>query len=244
MAAATGYSNATIQRIWSAHGLKPHLTTTFKLSNDPDFVNKLRDIVGLYLNPPNRAMVLSVDEKSQIQALDRTQPALPLGPRRLETRTHDYVRHGTATLFAAMSVLDGRIISSVKQRHRHQEFLQFLKQIDRETPKRLRLHLILDNYGTHKHPVVREWLESRPRFHLHFTPTSSSWLNVIERWFADITEKRIRRGVFKSLPALERAIRSYIKQYNEAPAPIRWTAKAKNVLAKIERCKEALVTPH
>ena len=207
-------------------------------------MKKLRDIVGLYLNPPDRAVVLSVDEKSQIQALDRTQPALPLGHGYLETRTHDYVRHGTATLFAAMCVMDGRIISSVKQRHRHQEFLEFLKQIDRETPRRRQLHLILDNYGTHKHPVVREWLAAHPRFHLHFTPTSSSWLNVIERWFADITEKRIRRGVFKSLPALERALRSYVKEYNEDPAPIRWTAKAKNILAKIERCKEALVTPH
>ena len=244
MAQATGLSNATIQRIWEAHGLQPHRTATFKLSNDPDFVDKLRDVVGLYLNPPDRAIVLSVDEKSQIQALDRTQPLLPMGKGHPERRTHDYVRHGTATLFAAMSVVDGRIIASIKKRHRHQEFLQFLKKIDRETPKRLDLHLILDNYGTHKHPAVRQWLADHPRFCFHFIPTSSSWLNVVERWFAEITNKRIRRGVFKSLHALIRALRAYVTDHNRDPEPIQWTAKVKDILAKIEHCKETLVTGH
>lgn len=244
MAAATGLSPATVHRIWANHGLKPHLTETFKLSTDPHFVEKLRDIVGLYLNPPEHALVLSVDEKSQIQALDRTQPLLPMRKGYPERRTHDYVRHGTATLFAALSVLDGSVIASVKKRHRHQEFLEFLKQIDRETPKRLDLHLILDNYGTHKHPAVRRWLAKHPRFHLHFTPTSSSWLNIVERWFADLSEKRIRRGVFHSLQSLVRALQAYVRENNRDPEPIRWTAKANNILAKITRCKEALETGH
>ena len=244
MAAATGLSPVTVHRIWKDHGLKPHLTKTFKLSTDPKFVEKLRDIVGLYLNPPEHAIVLSVDEKSQIQALDRTQPLLPMRKGHSETHTHDYVRHGTATLFAALSVLDGTVIASVKKRHRHQEFLAFLKQINRETSRTLDLHLILDNYGTHKHPVVKAWLSKHPRFHLHFTPTSSSWLNMIERWFANLTEKRIRRGVFKSLRSLIRALEAYVRENNHNPSPITWTAKANNILAKITRCKEALETGH
>ena len=244
MARATGLSYVAVHRIWRAHGLQPHRSETFKLSNDPHFVDKLKDIVGLYLNPPDRAIVLSVDEKSQIQALDRTQPLLPMGPGYPERRSHDYVRHGTATLFAALSVVDGKVIASVKKRHRHQEFLQFLKQIDRETPKRLDLHLILDNYGTHKHPTVREWLDAHPRFHLHFTPTSSSWLNIVERWFAQLTEKRIRRGVFNSLPSLIRALRGYVNEHNRDPKPIKWTAKVNHILRKIAHCKEALETGH
>ncbi len=244
MAAAAGLSPAMVHRIWKDHGLKPHLTETFKLSTDPQFVEKLRDIVGLYLNPPEHALVLSVDEKSQIQALDRTQPLLPMRQGHPEKHTHDYVRHGTATLFAALSVLDGTVIASVKKRHRHQEFLEFLKQINRETPRTLELHLILDNYGTHKHPTVKAWLAKHPRFHLHFTPTSSSWLNMIERWFATLTEKRIRRGVFKSLQSLVRALEAYIRENNQNPSPITWTAKANNILAKITRCKEALETGH
>lgn len=244
MAAATGLSAATVHRIWRDHGLKPHLSETFKLSTDPRFVEKLRDIVGLYLNPPEHALVLSVDEKSQIQALDRTQPLLPMRKGYPERRTHDYVRHGTATLFAALSVIDGSVIASVKKRHRHQEFLEFLKQINRETPKKLDLHLILDNYGTHKHPAVKEWLAKHPRFHLHFTPTSSSWLNIVERWFADLSEKRIRRGVFTSLRSLVQALEAYVRENNRNPTLITWTAKANNILAKITRCKEALETGH
>jgi len=244
MAMATDLSPATIHRIWKAHGLKPHLTETFKLSTDPQFVEKLRDIVGLYLNPPEHALVLSVDDESQIQALDRTQPLLPMRKGHPETHTHDYFRHGTATLFAALSVLDGSVIASVKKRHRHQEFLEFLKQIDRETPRKLELHLILDNYGTHKHASVKSWLAKHPRFRLHFTPTSSSWLNMVERWFANLSDKRIRRGVFKSLQSLVRALEAYVRENNRNPSPITWTAKANNILAKITRCKAALETGH
>ncbi len=244
MAKATGLSSATIHRIWTSHGLKPHLTRSFKLSTDPDFVRKLRDVVGLYLDPPDRALILSVDEKSQIQALDRTQPLLPMGKGHPERRTHDYVRHGTATLFAALSILNGSVIASVKKKHRHQEFLEFLKQINRETPRKLNLHLILDNYGTHKHPVVRAWLEKRPRFHLHFTPTSSSWLNLVECWFSQLTQKRIRRGVFRSLRALVQALDAYVRENNRDPQPIQWTASAKSILKKIRKCKEVLEAPH
>ena len=214
LAEATGVSHMTIHRIWRAQGLKPHLTRTFKLSNDPDFVKKLRDVVGLYLSPPDRALVLSVDEKSQIQALDRTQRPLPMGPGHPEGYTHDYVRHGTATLFAALSVAEGKVIASVKKRHRHQEFLEFLRQIDKETPRTLDLHLILDNYGTHKHPRVRAWLEKHPRFHFHFTPTSCSWLNLVECWFSVLTRERIRRGSFKSLRALVGALEAYVSDSN------------------------------
>lgn len=237
MAKATGVSSATVQRIWEARGLKPHRVKTFKLSRDPKFVEKLTDVVGLYLNPPDKAVVLCVDEKSQIQALDRTQPGLPMKPGRAGTMTHDYKRHGTTTLFAALNVLDGTIVGQCFPRHRHQEFLRFLRKIDREYPGDIALHLILDNYGTHKHPKVKEWLDARPRYHLHFTPTSSSWLNLVERWFRDLTVKRIRRGVFHSVPDLISAIDEYLRVNNKSPKPFIWTATAKSILAKIKRCK-------
>ncbi len=206
MATAQGVSHATVQRIWDAHGLQPHRATTFKLSTDPAFVEKLTDIVGLYMNPPEKAVVLCVDEKSQIQALDRTQPGLPMKKGRCGTFTHDYKRHGTTTLFAALSVLDGTVIGECLGRHRHQEFLKFLRQLHRAFPRRLALHLILDNYGTHKHPAVRAWLAAHPRFTLHFTPTGASWLNLVESWFSQLTQKRLRRGVFRSVPELIAAI--------------------------------------
>src|SRR5271169_2064252 len=201
MAEAQGVSEATVRRIWRQHNLKPHLVKSFKLSRDKQFIAKLRDVVGLYLNPPDRALVLCVDEKSQIQALDRTQPGLPIKPGRCGTMTHDYKRHGTTTLFAALSLLDGKVIGDCMPRHRHQEFIRFLKKIDGETPAGVDLHLIVDNYGTHKHPRVQSWIRRHPRFHLHFIPTSSSWLNLVERWFREITDKRIRRGAFRSLGA-------------------------------------------
>lgn len=244
LAEATGVSHMTIHRIWRAQGLKPHLTRTFKLSNDPNFVKKLRDVVGLYLSPPDRALVLSVDEKSQIQALDRTQRPLPMGPGHPEGYTHDYVRHGTATLFAALSVAEGKVIASVKKRHRHQEFLEFLRQIDKETPRALDLHLILDNYGTHKHPKVRDWLEKHPRFHFHFTPTSCSWLNLVECWFSVLTRERIRRGSFKSLRALVGALEAYVSDSNRKPTPFRWTKTAKEILRKVRKCQQLLGTEH
>src|SRR5208283_567047 len=205
-----GVSHMTVARVWDGHGLQPHRVRTFKLSRDKQFVEKLTDIVGLYLNPPDKALVLCVDEKSQIQALDRTQPGLPLKPGRCGTMTHDYVRHGTTTLFAALNVMEGKVIGGCFQRHRHEEFLTFLRQIDRETPPELALHLIVDNYGTHKHERVQRWLVKHRRFHLHFTPTSSSWLNLVERWFAEITRKRIRRGSFHSVAELIQAIDAYI----------------------------------
>ena len=244
LAKETGVSHMTIHRVWQAQGLKPHLTRTFKLSNDPGFVAKLRDVVGLYLNPPDRALVLSVDEKSQIQALDRTQRPLPMGPGHPEGYTHDYVRHGTATLFAALSIADGKIIASVKKRHRHQEFLEFLRQINKETPRKLDLHLILDNYGTHKHPKVREWLTKHPRFHLHFTPTSCSWLNLVECWFSVLTRTRIRRGTFHSLKALVGALTAYVAESNRDPTLFRWTKKATEILRKVRKCQQLLVTQH
>lgn len=244
MATAQGVSAATVQRIWSRHNLKPHLTKTFKLSRDKQFVEKLHDIVGLYLNPPDCALVLCVDEKSQIQALDRTQPGLPLKQGRCGTMTHDYKRHGTTTLFAALSLLDGQVIGDCMPRHRHQEFIRFLKKIDAETPADLDLHLIVDNYGTHKHARVKGWLRRHPRFHLHFTPTSSSWLNLIERWFRDLTEKRIRRGSFDHVPELITTITDYIAQSNQSPHIFVWTASAESILAKIAKCKEALETLH
>src|SRR5450756_1023875 len=202
MARAAGISVSSVQRIWRRHGLQPHRTRQFKLSNDPQFAAKLRDIVGLYVDPPAHAVVLSIDEKSQIQALDRTQPGLPIKKGRCGTMTHDYIRHGTTTLFAALNVLEGTVIGSCFDRHRHEEFLKFLRQADRDTPEGMDLHLIVDNYATHKHPKVKQWIKRHKRFHLHFIPTSSSWLNLVERWFGEITRKRIRRGVFKSVKEL------------------------------------------
>ena len=244
MARAQGVSPATVHRIWEAHGLQPHRTETFKLSRDPDFVSKLRDVVALYLNPPDKALVLCVDEKSQIQALDRTQPALPMRPGLPARQTHDYVRHGTTTLFAALNVLEGTVIGSCLPRHRHQEFLNFMERVDRETPRRREIHLIMDNYGTHKHPEVKQWFAERPRYHLHFVPTGSSWLNLVERWFAEITRKRIRRGTFCSVAELIRAIRQYLRENNKDPRPFIWTATASRILRKVRHCKEALETGH
>ncbi len=244
MAAAQGVSEATVRRIWRQHGLKPHLTKTFKLSRDKQFVEKLCDVVGLYLNPPDKALVLCVDEKSQIQALDRTQPGLPLKRGRCGTMTHDYKRHGTTTLFAALSLLDGTVIGDCMPRHRHQEFIRFLKQIDAATPPTLDLHLIVDNYGTHKHPRVQTWLHRHPRFHLHFTPTSSSWLNLVERWFRDLTTQRLRRGAFGSVAELIAAIQGYLDSHNQNPQVFVWSAPAERILAKIAKCKEALDALH
>ena len=244
MAKAQGVSPMSVQRIWKQHGLKPHLTRTFKLSRDKRFLEKLIDIVGLYLNPPDKALVLCVDEKCQIQALDRTQPGLPLKKGRCGTMTHDYKRNGTTTLFAALSMLDGKVIGECMPRHRHQEFIRFLKKIDAETPSELDLHLIVDNYGTHKHPRVKSWLRRHPRFHLHFVPTSSSWLNLVERWFRELTDKRIRRGVFRSVPELIAAIEEYLNNHNQHPKIFTWTASVDHILAKVAKCKEALGTLH
>jgi transposase len=244
MAAAQGISEATVWRIWKQHNLKPHLTKTFKLSRDKQFVEKLHDIVGLYMNPPDKALVLCVDEKSQIQALDRTQPGLPMKKGRCGTQTHDYKRNGTTTLFAALSMLDGKVIGDCMPRHRHQEFIRFLKKIDNETPAGLALHLIVDNYGTHKHSRVKSWLRRHPRFHLHFIPTSSSWLNMVERWFREITDKRIRRGTFKSVPDLIAAIKDYLENHNQNPRVFVWSAPVDKILTKIAICKEALETLH
>jgi len=240
MAKTVGTSRATVQRVWNDNGLKPHLTKTFKVSNDPHFAEKLVDVVGLYLDPPEHALVLSVDEKSQIQALDRTQKSLPIFPGRLGTMTHDYKRHGTTTLFAALSVTDGTLITQCQNRHRHQEWINFLKTIDRETVPEFDLHLIVDNYATHKHPKVKSWLKRHPRFHVHFIPTSSSWLNVIERWFRELTEKRLRRGVFRSVKELVQAIKDYVWQHNENPKGFIWTKKAADILEKVSRAKAAL----
>lgn len=244
MAEIAGVSPASVQRIWAAHGLKPHLIRTFKLSTDPMFEEKLVDVVGLYLNPPEKAIVLCVDEKSQIQALDRTQPGLPMKKGRCGTMTHDYKRHGTTTLFAALNLLDGSVIGSCKERHRHEEFLTFLKQIDRQTPKDLDLHLVLDNYATHKHPDVKAWLQTQPRFHLHFVPTSCSWLNLVERFFAQITTKRIRRGSFQSVKELEDEIKDYMRIHNKDPKPFKWTASAEAIIEKIARCRAISETLH
>jgi len=239
-----GVSHMTVARVWDSHGLQPHRVRTFKLSRDKQFVEKLTDIVGLYLNPPDKALVLCVDEKSQIQALDRTQPGLPLKPGRCGTMTHDYVRHGTTTLFAALDVLQGTVIGGCFERHRHEEFLRFLRQIDRETPPDRHLHLIADNYATHKHPKVQAWLKRHARFHLHFTPTSSSWLNLVERWFGEITRKRIRRGSFTSVKDLIEAIESYIRHNNQNPMPFVWTKRVEQILEKVRHCKAATVTAH
>ena len=242
MAAVQRVSPATVQRIWKKHKLQPHRSESFKFSTDPDFVGKVRDIVGLYLNPPDRAIVLSVDEKSQIQALDRTQPLLPLREGLPERQTHDYRRHGTTTLFAALNVLEGTVIAQCQPRHRHQEFLRFLNQIERSVPKQRVIHLVLDNYGTHKHPMVREWFQTHPRYHLHFTPTSSSWLNQIERWFAEITRKRIRRGTFRSVGELTAAIEDYIRVYNQNPQPFAWVASASRIIRKVSKYKRTSET--
>ena len=240
MAKAVGTSKATVQRVWSDNGLKPHLRKTFKSSNDKHFAEKVIDVVGLYLNPPERALVLSCDEKSQIQALDRTQKSLPMFPGRLKTMTHDYKRNGTTTLFAAIELAEGKIIAECMPRHRHQEWLKFLKKIDAETPPDLDLHLIVDNYCTHKHAKVKAWLKRHKRFHIHFIPTSSSWLNVIERWFGHITQDRIRNGVFRSVKELIGAIMQYVDAHNAAPKTFVWTKSAEQILEKAARARAAL----
>lgn len=244
MAKAQGVSEATVRRIWRQHHLQPHRVETFRLSRDPKFVEKLVDVVGLYLNPPDKALVLCVDEKSQIQALDRTQPGLPMKPGRCGTMTHDYKRHGTTTLFAALSLLDGKVIGDCMPRHRHQEFIRFLRRIDSETPVALELHLIVDNYSTHKHPRVKSWLARHPRLHLHFTPTSSSWLNLVERWFRELTQQRIRRGSFHKVQELVTAIQEYIDNHNQNPQVFVWTASVDRIMSKIAKCKEALDALH
>jgi transposase len=244
MAQAQGVSRSTVQRIWDAHGLQPHRVETFKLSTDSAFVEKLTDVVGLYMNPPEKAVVLCVDEKSQIQALDRTQPGLPMKKGRCGTLTHDYKRHGTTTLFAALNMLTGQVIGECHGRHRHQEFLKFLRQLHRAFPRRLDLHLILDNYGTHKHPTVRAWLAAHPRFNLHFTPTGASWLNLVESWFSQLTQKRLRRGVFRSVGELVAAIEDYLQHYNDNPKPFVWTATVDAILKKVGKCKVILGTHH
>ena len=240
MAEKTGVSSSQVQRIWAARGLKPHLVDTFKLSSDPQFETKLVDVVGLYLNPPEQAIVLCMDEKSQIQALDRTQPSLPIKPGRAGTMTHDYKRNGTTTLFAALEVATGKVIGQCLPKHRHEEFLTFLRTIEKNVPDELQIHLILDNYATHKHADVTKWLGKRPRFHLHFTPTSSSWLNLVERWFRELTDKALRRGVFRSIPDLIEAIEDYMNAHNNEPRPLIWTASADSILEKVARGRVAL----
>ena len=240
MAKASGVSDSTVGRIWREHGLKPHRVATFKLSNDPKFVEKLKDIVGLYVSPPEHAVVLSCDEKSQIQALDRTQPGLPIKPGRCGTMTHDYKRNGTTSLFAAMNVQDGTILSTCMPRHRHQEWLKFLKLIDSKVEPDKAVHVICDNYATHKHPKVQAWHGRHPRFHFHFTPTGASWLNMVERFFRDLSEKALKRGSFYNVDDLIGAIDEYINQHNEAPKPFIWTASARDILAKVKRARAAL----
>jgi transposase len=240
MAAELGISSSSVSRHWRATGLKPHVVRGFKVSRDPNFVEKLEDIVGLYMSPPEHALVLCCDEKSQVQALDRTQPGLPLKKGRAETMTHDYKRNGTTTLFAALNVLDGQVIGQCQQRHTHAEWLKFLKKIDRETPKDKTLHLIADNYATHKHPTVQEWLVKHPRFVMHFTPTSASWLNMVERFFRDITTERLRRGVFTSVPELVAAIDEYVAHHNTEPKPFIWTKSARDILQKVIRANSRL----
>jgi transposase len=244
MAKAQGVSKATIQRIWYAHGLQPHRTKRFKLSTDAHFTEKLTDVVGLYLNPPDKAVVVCVDEKTQVQALQRTQPGLPMKKGRWGTMTHDYKRHGTTTLFAALNVLDGRVIGECMPRHRHTEFLRFLRRLDRAFPPELTLHVVLDNYGTHSEARVKDWLQRHPRFHLHFTPTGSSWLNLVERWFREITNQRIRRGSFNSLPELIAAIYEYLAAFNDQPKPFVWHASVQDILNKIAKCRAIYETLH
>jgi transposase len=247
MAQASGLSQSTVGRIWRAFGLQPHRADTFKLSTDPFFVEKVRDVVGLYLDPPERAIVLSVDEKSQVQALERTQPLLPMEPGRAERGTHDYVRHGTTSLFAALNVATGEVIGTCHRRHRHQEFLKFLNYLDATLAKEpgVEIHVVLDNYATHKTPAVKRWFLRHPEYHLHFTPTSSSWLNQVERFFAEITDKRIRRGVFRSVAALEQAIESYLAEHNADPKPFTWTADADSILDRVKRvCERTFDSGH
>lgn len=240
LARAQKVSKSTVHRLWQEHQIKPHLRRSFKLSRDPKFLEKLTDVVGVYLTPPQTAVVLCVDEKSQIQALDRTQPGLPLKPRRCGTFTHDYERHGTTTLFAALQILEGKVIGQCYPRHRHQEFLKFLRRLDGEFPGQVDLHLILDNYGTHGHERVRAWLAEHPRFVLHFIPTSSSWLNLIERWFAELSQKAVRRGVFRSVAELEQAIGDFLTAWNTNPTPFVWTASVEKILEKIARARRRL----
>lgn len=240
MAREVGISEASVRRIWRAHGLKPHRVESFKISRDPEFAAKLEDVVGLYLNPPDHALVLSVDEKSQIQALDRTQPGLPMKKGRGQTMTHDYKRNGTTTLFAALNTATGEVYGLCQERHRHQEWLKFLRLIDETVDAEKQIHIICDNYATHKHPRVRRWLAKHKRFHVHFTPTSASWLNMIERFFRDLTDKRIRRGVFQDLEQLIMAIGKYIDKHNANPKPFIWTAKANDILEKVSRAQAAL----
>lgn len=235
---------ATVQRVWKRHDLKPHLVRTFKLSKDPHFVEKLEDVVGLYLNPPDQALVLSLDEKSQIQALDRTRPLLPVRPGLPAHQTFDYKRHGTTTLFAALDTLTGVVITKFKKRHRHQEFITFLSEIDSKTPRELDLHVILDNYGSHKTPHVKRWLEGHQRFHLHFTPTGSSWLNLVERLLRELTTQRIRRGAFRSVPELEAAIQDWLDEHNADPKPFKWTATVDEILRKVEKYRRTYDTLH
>jgi transposase len=240
MAKEQGVSKATVNRIWQSHQIKPHRTRTFKLSRDPQFLEKLTDVVGLYLNPPEKALVLCVDEKSQIQALDRTQPGLPLKKGRCGTSTHDYKRNGTTTLFAALDVLQGKVVGQGYAPHRHQEFLKFLKRLDQEFPLELKLHVVMDNYGTHKHPRVQNWLRRHPRFIPHFIPTSSSWLNLVERWFGELTGKRLRRGVFVSVEDLKQAIEEFLAAWNADPKPFVWTATVESIVEKLNRCRQTL----
>ena len=244
MAKAAGVSHASVQRIWRAHGLQPHRFKTFKLSKDPAFADKLREIVGLYVDPPAHAVVLSVDEKSQIQALDRTQPGLPIKPGRLGTMTHDYKRHGTTTLFAALNILEGTLIGRCMARHRHQEFIRFLNTIERDVPAGKVIHVILDNYATHKHPKVKAWLARHPRFVFHFTPTSGSWLNAVEGFFAKLTRRRLKRGVFRSIVELQAAIKRFIETHNDDPKPFVWTADPDRILASVARGHHTLETLH
>lgn len=245
LAAACGLSSSSVHRVWRAFALAPHRSESFKLSTDPLFIDKVRDIVGLYLDPPDKALVLCVDEKSQIQALDRSQPILPMRPGQVERRAHDYKRHGTTSLFAALDTKTGKIIGQLHRRHRAQEFRQFLDKIDSEVPPEFAVHLILDNYGTHKTAIIQRWLLKRPRFQLHFTPTSASWLNLVERWFALLTERQLRRGVFRSARTLESAIRTYINSHNEQPKPFIWTKTADEILASVARfCQRTLETGH
>jgi transposase len=240
MAKRLGCDHTLVFRVWQMYGLKPHLVNTFKVSNDPHFVEKTFDVTGLYLDPPEHALVLCVDEKSQIQALDRTQKSLPLFPGRLGTLTHDYKRNGTTTLFAALELLEGKLIGTCMQRHRQQEWITFLKLIDQETPKELELHLIVDNYATHKTSATQRWLKRHPRFHIHLTPTSSSWMNMVERWFAELSRKRLKRGVFRSLDELIETIMDAVAQHNQHPVPFRWTAKAEDIIAKFRHARAAL----
>jgi transposase len=240
LAAQLGVSKSTVNTVLQSHNLKPHLAETFKLSRDPRFLEKLTDVVGLYLNPPQQAIVLCVDEKSQIQALDRTQPGLPIKKGRCGTMTHDYKRNGTTTLFAALDVLQGKVVGQCYERHRHQEFLKFLRQLDQEFPGDVPLHLVMDNYGTHTHKKVRAWLTRHPRFVLHFVPTSSSWLNLVERWFGELTSKRIRRGSFFRVDDLEKAIEEFLEVWNEKPKPFVWTATVASIVEKLSRCRQTL----